>query len=193
MKYTGVGSREVPPEMSVILADYAEALARAGYTLRSGGAGGCDTDFEVGADRGAGSKEIYLPWRGFNNSNSTLFGVTAAAMKIASTVHPAWDRLREAPQKLHGRNVYQVLGRSLSEPSDFLICWTKDGLELEKDRTKDSGGTATAVVQALRHNVPVFNLGKRGSLTRLNAFLTARGVVVPPHCESPVLTQAGLF
>lgn len=193
MKYTGVGSRETPRDMFDILADYAEALAWAGYTARSGGAEGADTAIEVGADRGRGSKEIFLPWRGFNKNSSSLFGVTPAAMTIASTVHPAWGRLSDAAQKLHGRNVYQILGDNLSAPSEFLICWTKDGLELEKERSSKSGGTATAVVLACRHKVPVFNLGKPGSLTRLNSFLAARGIVVPPHCESPVLTQAGLF
>lgn len=193
MKYTGVGSRETPRDMFDILVDYAEALARAGFTVSSGGAEGADTAFEVGADRGMGSKEIFLPWRGFNKNSSSLFGVTPEAMAIASTVHPAWHRLSEAAQKLHSRNVYQVLGLDLSSPSEFILCWTKDGMELEKERTSKSGGTATAIVLACRHNVPVFNLARPGSLTRFNAFLAARGIVVPPHRETPVLTQAGLF
>lgn len=193
MKYTGVGSREIPRDKYDILADYAEALAVAGYTARSGGADGADSAIEVGSDRGRGSKEIYLPWRGFNHNKSSLFGVADAALKIAATVHPAWSALSDAAKKLHGRNVYQVLGDSLSAPSDFVLCWTKDGLELEKDRTSKSGGTATAIVLGLRNNIPVFNLGNPGSLSRLNAFLLARGVKVPPHEEAPVLTQSGLF
>lgn len=193
MKYTGVGSREIPRDKYDILADYAEALALAGYTARSGAADGADSAIEEGADRGNGTKEIYLPWRGFNDSKSALCGVASDALKIAATVHPAWAALSDAAKKLHGRNVYQVLGRNLSEPSDFVLCWTKDGLELEKNRTSKSGGTATAIVLGLRNNIPVFNLGAAGSLARLNAFLLARGIKVPPHKEAPVLTQSGLF
>jgi len=43
-------------------------------------------------------------------------------------------------KKLHGRNVKQVLGDDLKTPSDFLLCWTKEG--------KDVGGTRTAIVLA---------------------------------------------
>lgn len=193
MLYTGVGSRETPPDMMRTLEDYAEALAKAGCTCRSGGAEGADTAFETGLDRVAGKKEIYLPWRGFNHNKSSLFGVTDAALAIATGVHPRWTVLSDAAKKMHGRNVYQVMGGNLSAPSEFLICWTPDGLETEKERTRQSGGTATAVVLAQRKGIPVFNLGRAGSLTRLNAFLTAKGILVPNYDEKPVLTQAALF
>jgi hypothetical protein len=193
MIYTGVGARKTPLVFQEMLSDYAEALAKAGYLGRSGGADGADTAIEEGIDRVSGKKEIYLPWRGFNHNKSSLFGVTDAALQIAATVHPAWGSLEQSDKKLHGRNVYQVLGANLSAPSRFLLCWTADGLELEKDRTRKSGGTATAIVLALRNNIPVFNLGRPGSLTRLNAFLTRLGVAIPDHSENPIPQQAGLF
>jgi hypothetical protein len=193
MLYTGVGSRETPPEMMAILSDYAEALARADHTGRSGGADGADTAIEIGIDRVGGKKEIFLPWLGYNDNKSSLFGVTDAALQIASTLHPNWSGLSQGAKKLHGRNVYQVLGANLSAPSRFLLCWTADGLEVEKNRTRMSGGTATAIVLALRNGIPVFNLGQSGSLTKLNAFLTELGVSLPSHNEAPVLKQAGLF
>jgi hypothetical protein len=193
MLYTGVGARKTPPAFQAILSDYAEALAKAGYKGRSGGADGADTAIEIGIDRVHGKKEIYLPWRGFNGNKSSLFGVSDTALQIASTVHPTWGKLDQADRKLHGRNVYQVLGASLSAPSQFLLCWTEDGLELENNRSRKSGGTATAIVLALRNNIPVFNLGRRGSLTRFNEFLTKLGVAIPAHTEDPVPQQAGLF
>lgn len=193
MHYTGVGSRETPHDVFKILSGYAEALALAGHTGRSGGADGADTAIEEGIDRVNGRKQIFLPWRGFNGNKSSFFGVTDDALEIAATAHPAWASLTRAAKTMHGRNVFQVLGENLSAPSRFVLCWTADGLEHEKDRTRRSGGTATAIVLALRHNVPVFNLGRPGSRDRLDKFLIERGVPLPYHEERPALVQSSLF
>jgi len=183
MFYTGVGSRRVPPDMWVVLSDYAEFLARAGYTLRSGAADGSDEAFETGADRARGAKEIYLAWRGFNGSKSHLHYLTIEAMELAAQVHPKWNNLSPAAQRLQGRNMYQVLGYELVLPSEFLLCWTPDGIERDVERTKHSGGTATAIALADRNGVPVFNLARAGSMTRFNNYLRARGLTNMPHCE----------
>lgn len=190
---TGVGSRETPRPMGAILTDFAEAFARAGATGRSGAADGADTDFEVGFNRANGKIEVYLAWRGFNKSSSLLYGVCDRALAIAQTVHPRWERLTDAAKKLHGRNVYQVLGKTLDVPSNAVICWTPDGMETEKERTSKSGGTATAIVLACRNNVPVFNLARSGSMNRLVEFMLAHGITPPAHREKPQLSQAGLF
>ena len=47
-------------------------LALEGFVLRSGGADGADTFFEIGCDMSNGLKEIYLPWNNFNNNLSQL-------------------------------------------------------------------------------------------------------------------------
>ena len=126
-------------------------LAEEGFTLRSGGANGSDRAFELGCVQAHGRMEIYLPWKKFNKNISPLFSVSDEAMQLASTVHPAWNKCSDAAKKLHGRNCYQVLGRYLNNPSDFVVCYTEGG--------EIKGGTATAINLALRHNVPVFNLG----------------------------------
>ena len=50
MYYAGIGSRETPGLMLGAFARIGEFLAKKGYTLRSGGADGADTAFEVGCD-----------------------------------------------------------------------------------------------------------------------------------------------
>lgn len=103
----------------------ATRLRDMGYTLRSGGARGADSAFERGA---GGMKEVFR----------------------ASDATPAWHRCSEYARKLHARNGFQILGRDLFSPSQFVVCWTKDG--------GPTGGTGQAIRLATAYQVPVFNL-----------------------------------
>lgn len=150
MYYTGVGSRLTPNHSQTQMKEIAKTLAGLKYTLRSGGAAGADTAFEEGCNLGNGKKEIYLPWKGFNNNTSELYQIDQKAFDIASQIHPAWKSLDLTVKKLHARNVYQILGKDLNTPSLFLICWTLDG--------KKIGGTRTAIVLAERYKIPIYNI-----------------------------------
>lgn len=144
--YSGIGSRETPLYIINKMTELAIKLESEGYTLRSGGADGADKAFELGAV----NKEIYLPWKGFNHSDSELYHVSTEATEIAKRIHPAWNSCSPGAKKLHSRNIYQVLGYDLKTPSEFVICWTTGG--------KIVGGTATAINLALSLNIPVYNL-----------------------------------
>lgn len=144
--YTGIGSRETPIELKPIINVITKLLYFRGYTLRSGGADGADSFFEEDID----IKEIYLPWRSFNNNRSSLYRMTDEGYYLAEQYHPVWNKLSDAAKKLMVRNCYQVLGYDLQTPSDFIICWTKDG--------KDTGGTGQAIRLATACNIPVYNL-----------------------------------
>lgn len=161
--YTGVGSRETPKEMQDLIEDLAVALSVDGWTMRSGGAAGADSAFERGVDSVDGDKEIYIPWHGFNERHSSdSFSFMSLddcnseyAFSLASSIHPAWDRLSKGAKKLHARNVFQVLGscNDIQMPSSFLVCWAK--------RDKHGfpvGGTRTAWVLASSHGIPCYNL-----------------------------------
>lgn len=147
--YTGIGSRETPEHICSIMSEIGQYLGGCGYTLRSGGADGADHSFEryLGTTH---QKEIYLPWRGFNGHSSQLCSISNAAMELAASYHPAWDRCSIGAKKLHARNGYQVLGQDLKSPSLFIICWTKDG--------RASGGTGQALRIAADHHIPIYNL-----------------------------------
>lgn len=56
------------------------------------------------------------------------------------------------------RNVLQVLGPNLNEPSEFTICWTQDGAYTQAMRGKKTGGTGLAISISCNYGVPVFNL-----------------------------------
>lgn len=170
--YTGVGSQKTPLHVLGAMADLGEQLARQGWTLRSGGARGADSAFEAGHRRVTADRlEIYLPWKGFNQNPSSLFGVTEAALQLAARNHPAWHACTENVRKLHGRNAYQVLGQDLDTPSQFVVCWTPDGAASRKERSRDTGGTGTAISVADGAGVPVFNLARRGERDRLMDWL----------------------
>jgi hypothetical protein len=142
--YTGVGSRKTPNDILLLMHDIAHKLCLNYYTLRSGGADGADGAFAAGA---GGNKQVFYAW-----------DATQEAMELASKFHPAWNKCSKFAKKLHGRNSFQVLGKNLSNPSEFLICWTPDGCTTHASRTIKTGGTGTAISIANAYNVPIHNL-----------------------------------
>lgn len=151
MYYAGIGSRETPAETLNSFEYFGELFARKGFVLRSGGAKGADSAFENGCDKVNGNKEIFLPWKGFEGSDSKLYNISADALDVAATYHPYWKNLSDGAKKLQARNSYQVLGYNLDTPSNFIVCWTKNG--------KGGGGTGQAIRIAKANNIPVFDFG----------------------------------
>lgn len=148
--YTGIGSRDISSDIFDAMVEMGKILAYKGYILRSGGAGGSDTAFETGCDKGKGKKEIYLPWLNFNNNNSELIGDLTnykEAEEIARKHHPTWKKLSPSFRMIMTRNTYQVLGKDLDTPSKFIICYTNG-----------KGGTMQALRIAKTYHVKVFNL-----------------------------------
>lgn len=182
--YTGIGSRETPENICRLMKDIAAVAAMRGYTGRSGGADMADSAFEEGflaiaphlPEYNLAEFDVYLPWKRFNGrfaSKHRRHNIIVAeaewkALEIMKTVHPIYAKggsLRRGPEKLHTRNVFQVLGYNLKTPSDFLVCYsipTADGV---------SGGTNTAWQLALRHGVECYNLYNQFDIERLKEFL----------------------
>lgn len=161
--YAGIGSRETTQEVLDLFTKVGEFLATKGYTLRSGGAKGADKSFEIGCDKINGLKEIYLPWKGFEGSNSDLIVNNPKAFEIAEKYHPYWFNLKDGAKKLQARNSHQVLGEDLETPSDFIIYYTKNG--------KLTGGTAQALRIANEYKIPIFNAGKYENIEQVKEFL----------------------
>ena len=110
MYYTGIGSRETPEEVLSLFTIVGEFLAKKGYMLRSGGAKGADKAFEVGCDKVKGKKEIYLPWRKFENSNSNLIVKDKRAFDIAKQFHPYWHNLSNGAKKTTSQKFSSGIG-----------------------------------------------------------------------------------
>jgi hypothetical protein len=133
----------------------AKRLAKLGYVCNSGGAPGADSAFEKGAIL---ARQIFLPWDGFNGKDvSTLcklhgegsYLVPPLNEDLVHKYHPKPSSLSPAGWKLMSRNSYQVLGKDLHTPVEFVLCWTKEG--------KLTGGTSQALRIAKDHQIPIFN------------------------------------
>ena len=150
--------------MGFLISDLCLTLDRF-YTLRSGGAPGADSMFESSSKR----KEIYLPWKGFNGSDSDLFlesmeeKILEKSYSIAKKFHPRWNSLTPAAKKLMCRNTFQILGADLKTPSNFVVCWTPDG--------KISGGTGQAMRIARNLKIPIYNLHDRKSVDLIRNYV----------------------
>ncbi len=154
--YAGIGSRETPNDVCLHMTAISKRLASLGYTCNSGGADGADAAFERGA---VINRQIFLPWDGFNKRNISslvkLHGegsylVPPFNPELVRKYHPKPNSLSDAGWKFMSRNSYQVLGKDLNTPVEFVLCWTKDG--------KASGGTGQAMRIAKDKNIPIFNL-----------------------------------
>ena len=153
--YAGIGSRETPESIKPTIERIVKRLNELGYTLRSGGADGADKFFEEYAIE----KEIFLPWKNFNENKSALNKQSTEAFEMAKKYHPVFNKLSVGAQKMMARNCYQVLGEDLESPVEFVICWTKDG--------KSSGGTGQAIRISEDTGIPVYNLNREGDTKKL--------------------------
>ena len=141
--YAGIGSRQTPPGICELMTRIAVQLEARGYILRSGGAKGADRAFESGAQYSI----VLRPEE-----------ATPAAMMLASNVHPAWHACNGYARKLHARNCMIILGRELTEPAEFVICW--------QDPTIERGGTRLGMKLAAERQIPVYNLAVDGDYER---------------------------
>jgi hypothetical protein len=158
---TIIGSRETPKDKLEQLTSLSKQFSDSNWVLRSGGAPGADTAGELGFRDDL--KEIYLPWARFNGNNSTLiapaFENWHKAVELTLYLHPSPGILKTKPSilALMGRNIYQILGRQLNSPTDIVLCWTLNGLEI--------GGTAQALrvcnwyKEETGLQIPIVNLG----------------------------------
>jgi len=167
MFYAGIGSRKTPQNILSFFTLTARVLDRHGYILRSGGADGADTAFE----KGSTNKEIFLPWKGFNNNNSSLYNISSEAYHIAEIYHPYWDNLKESFKKFHARNVHQILGKNLDKPVKFVLCWTPDGAETMEETSKETGGTGQAIRIAIDYGIPVNNLQNENTYYKIKEWI----------------------
>ena len=130
LRYAGIGARATPAAVLANMTVMAGWLARAGWTLSTGGADGADSAFAAGAP--AEQRTVWLPWQGYNGHRGPDCRVLsqaalAACMEIAAPLHPAWERCSPAVRKLHARNVAILLGERLDRPVDAVVCWSERG------------------------------------------------------------------
>lgn len=180
MYYAGIGSRDCPEDIGAIMTATARELEKIGFTLRSGGARGADTFFELGV-HDPDNKQIFIhqevlrDGRRHNKSkgyySAPRYDNYIEAVSLAGLVHPHWHKCDRTAMALHARNIYQVLGPSLSPEthSDFVICWAIPDIHGVPE-----GGTRTAWNVAARYGIPRYNLAVRKDRDRVVNWLEQR-------------------
>lgn len=158
MSYSGIGSRETPNKILILMREFGYQMAIRNLILRSGAAKGADTAFELGAMDGLGKMEIFLAKKLMFNHPSQLYDIPQAAFDIAREIHPVFNSLKYCQQRLMARNVQQICGAKLNDKSKFVICWTKDWCESHKTYSRSTGGTGLAIALASLLDIPVFNI-----------------------------------
>lgn len=171
MIYTGIGSRTTPEDVQHVIRSIAQQLAESGWHLRSGHADGADLAFEMGCIMGDGTKEIYLPWKGFNKAPQNhqdylVVRPTPELHDFSANYHPNWKACSQAAKLMHMRNGLQMLGTDGDQPADMVICWTPNGSRI--------GGTGQALRIADAYNIPVFDLALAQTPELLCAFVAER-------------------
>lgn len=156
--YAGIGSRETPEHIQILMTAIAKKLNSMGYILRSGGALGADQAFEFGAT----SKQIFY---------ANDVPLASEAFEYVDRYHPYAHSLKPYTRKLMARNTFQILGYNLKDPVNFVLCWTRDGAETET--SSKTGGTGQAIRIAIAHDIKVFNLKNEDTLERWEKWLKA--------------------
>lgn len=156
MTYAGVGSRETPLDILVLMTKIAQYLHSLGYTLNTGDAKGADEAFRSGTGR----RRIF-----------TAKDATVLTRKIAKEIHPAPHAIKGYALDLMARNTNQVFGENLDTPVDFLICWTPDGATDYIKRSRQTGGTGQAIEMASRKGIPVINMQNKNWRTELKELI----------------------
>lgn len=154
--YTGVCDSHAGTRICDFLEDLGAALGELKFVLRSGGTGRGEMALERGATRVLGHREVYLPWGGFNRHASPLHRIPEDAFRLCADVEPNWQYLGRGSRKLMARACMEMLGKKLSRPSLFLICWTPFGA--------GEGDCRTAILLARMRGIPVLDLGRFDAL-----------------------------
>lgn len=161
--YFGFGSRNTPTEVLAIMSMLGEELEEKGFIQRNGGAHGADESFLTNI-KDPNTVELYIPWQGYNNYETSMPMAGIGAYELAFTNHPNWKACSEVVRKLHARNSQLVMGADNHTPALFGIGWTPDAATV--------GGSGQTIRVAEFCNVPVFNLARgEEELDKLIAFV----------------------
>lgn len=199
--YTGVGSRNIPTNIQYEM-EFIGYHLQSEYIGRSGNAIGSDEAFKRGHIRGHEymtchnvspntNFEIYLPWKDYGKRDYhhivSYRELPEIIMKRNEDVLLSIEKensnfrykyMKQSVKKLYLRNVSQIIGCDINiRKSDFVVCWTKDGIVNGREYLQGqngTGGTGVAILVANKYNVPVYNLNNK--LSRVDFYKNVIGI-----------------
>lgn len=165
---TVIGSRRTPQAALDQAVSIMRKWIQDDYIFRSGNARGMDQLVSTMIEEPY--REIYLPYEGFGPNGKLLidswipcedWDTYKEAERIVHDLHPLHHGLKKYQMPYLIRDVYEVLGYSLREPSETVLCWTPDGAETQDQCSRMTGGTGMAIRVAYEYGIEVINLQKR--------------------------------
>lgn len=164
--YAANGDKNTPEEMIETMTKLAKELDDMGFTLRTNGGLVVGTTFENASTR----KEIYLPWKKFNDKVGYMHKVSPAAIELAIRFFSKLADMKDYMKNIVGSNSHMMLGENLRDPVKFLVVWTPDGVEDGTKVTAKTGYTSNCIKIATASKIPVFNLQNGGAYNRIIEF-----------------------
>lgn len=195
--YAGIGSKKADPIICSKAQRLGYYLANRNWTLYSSHAPNFEVNLELGCDASEkGEKSIFLPYPGYNGSNSQTSTPSEFAYKIAQELYPEWNSLNSQNKSIIANVCHQILGENLSSPVSFVLSWTEDGSQNFHEVPFDSGPVYFGIKLASSLGIPVFNLGSPTWRDRFIAHLETfekniNSVTRVGHVEEPIDTYIG--
>ena len=154
--------REFPPEAKNSLYNIASKLINKKITVR---VNGDDKDFcNKLMSLSSQFVEVYIPWKGFNDTESKHYWNTITAKHIAQqNFGNAWEKIPDSVKALMARNVRMIFGDKNNSIMLCLITWSKDAASRAAEVTKDTGRSAFIIKTASSYSFPVVNISKPGA------------------------------
>lgn len=153
--------KDFPQEVKTSLYNIASKLIQKKYTVRVHGG---DKEFiDKVATLSDKFVEVYLPWRGFNESDSKHTFNTATSKEIARTNFLGWEKIPDSVKAILASQVRLVFGDKNNSIILCLITWSKDGASRSAEVTKDTGRSGFIIKVAATYSFPVVNISKESS------------------------------
>lgn len=164
---------EMPEEIATKLQEVTKLLVNSGYKLRHNGDKNELSAALAKIAENEDNLEIYLPWKKKEDTTDVALGKpSGAAYHHAAHYHKGFKKISDPLRAVTARDVHIILGKNCLNPINFLVCYSPSGSEGMKEIDyKTTGGMSFPMSMCNLLSIPIFNLGKKGSLARLIEFI----------------------
>lgn len=165
--YVVTTNQNPPAEVSERIRKVAMVLEKQGFTARLDGMEGTSDVLKNNIK----DHEMYIPWRNFRDIDSKNYYNSPSSMNIAKLFHGNFDGMKDTVKAFLAKNVRMVTGKDIKSPCMFILTWTEDGAESDKERSQRTGNMSHVLGIASAMRIPVFNFQKEDAENRLFAWL----------------------
>lgn len=165
-----------------------------GYKLRAWYPGGCSVGSAIVDPNNTSPHPLqvdwYIPTKTYNSLVTPKSLVNnELAYQLLRSFHKGWDKIPGFVRALCARDIEVFLGQDCKHPLRFIMIWSPGGEEsLSGDKIdwKGLGQLAFIIRLAKELSIPLFNLAKEDSISRLGKLLNGSTVESKPEPKPEV-------